>query len=176
MSLPALSWLDAYKKAPFVPGYPDDVRTFYAPVDDVHGALVVLAESAYKSLVIAMYGYDDQDLADVVKGKLADPAIYVQLTLDSSQAAGAHEKGILAAEQYPSSSVAVGRSEDGAIMHLKMMIVDGVDLVTGSTNWSAGGETKQDNELTVHRNAARCAEARARIDAIHANIVQAGGH
>ena len=52
---------------------------------------------------------------------------------------------------------------------MKLLIIDGIDLVSGSTNWSGGGQTRQDNELTVVRDAVRCAEARARIDAIHLN-------
>jgi len=173
MALPSLSSLDRHKAGPFPPGYPAGVRTFFAPVDDVHGVLCDLLGSAVSSLVIAMYGFADEDLADLVKAKMADPACFVSLTLDSSQAAGAHERGILADRGYPATSVAVGRSEGHAIMHLKMTIIDGVDAVTGSTNWSAGGEARQDNQLTVIRDPLVAAEARARIDAIHANMLAA---
>lgn len=166
-----LTVLDKFKAEPFPPGYPTSHRSFYSPVDDVHGALLAVLGAARKSLVIAMYGFDDDDLATLITEKLNNEGVFVQLTLDSSQAGGVHEKAILARESYPSSMVAVGRSEKGAIMHMKECIVDGVVLVNGSTNWSGGGESKQDNQLTVISDAYVCAEARARIDAIHANMV-----
>lgn len=162
--------LDRYKQAVFPPGYPPRVRTFYAPVDDVHGALVWMLSAAQKSLVVAMYGFDDEELAGVIKQKMADPNIFVQLTLDSSQAAGVHERNLLVAQGYPATSVAIGSSEHGRIMHMKEFIVDGVVLGTGSTNWSDAGERLQDNQLTIIADACVAAEARARIDTIHANI------
>ena len=173
VALTSLADLDVHSVTGFPPGTPDNLRTFFSPVDDVHGALVALLKSATQSLVVAMYGFDDQELADSLLEKLNDEHVFVQLTLDSSQAAGVHEKRILAAENYPASSVAVGRSEKGAIMHLKLCVVDGVDTVTGSTNWSAGGEDAQDNQLTVIRDPLHAAKARARIDAIHTHMLNA---
>ena len=166
-----LSVLDTFAAAPFPPGYPVDRRTFYAPVDDVHGALVQIVESAQRSIVLAMYGFDDEELASVIKDKLTNENVYVQLTFDSSQAGGVHERALLTQESYPSSSVAVGRSERGAIMHMKELVIDGTVLVTGSTNWSDGGESKQDNQLTVEINPVAASMATARIGAIHANML-----
>lgn len=175
MALDSLGQLDKYSVTGFPPGSLPTLRTFFAPVDDVHGVLADLVRSASLSLVLAMYGLDDKELADALLEKLNAEHIPVQLTLDSSQAAGVHEKRILAAESYPASSIAVGRSEKGAIMHLKMVIVDGLDVGTGSTNWSAGGESLQDNQLTVIRDPLLAAKSRSRIDAIHQHMLQAKG-
>jgi phosphatidylserine/phosphatidylglycerophosphate/cardiolipin synthase-like enzyme len=54
-----------------------------------------------------------------------------------------------------------------AISHLKIVIVDGVYTVKGSTNWSLSGEQQQDNELTLSRNAVVAAETRAILDLNH---------
>jgi phosphatidylserine/phosphatidylglycerophosphate/cardiolipin synthase-like enzyme len=166
-----LSSLDGFKASPFPPGYAENCRTFYSPVDDVHGALATVLESAQETLLIGMYGFDDDALAEIVKDKLADPSCYVQISLDSSQAGGVHERKLLTQMDYPASSIAVGTSERGKIMHLKEAVIDGAVVITGSTNWSLCAEVEQDNALTIISDPFIAAEASARLNAIHAHML-----
>jgi phosphatidylserine/phosphatidylglycerophosphate/cardiolipin synthase-like enzyme len=154
----------------FLDGYPDDQRTFFAPRDNIHGLLVALLSSAQHSIVVNMFGYDDDELNQIIQAKLADDHVYVQMSLDRSQAAGQHEKEILAkwANDGFGNSIAIGTSSvHNAISHLKIVIIDGVYTVKGSTNWSLSGEQQQDNELTLSRNAVIAAETRAVLDLNH---------
>jgi phosphatidylserine/phosphatidylglycerophosphate/cardiolipin synthase-like enzyme len=168
-----LTGLDQYAAGGFAADWAPGYRVFYSPIDDVHSVLKDCLTAAKQSVALTMYGFDDDELADIIRQKLEDPAISVQLTLDSSQAGGVHERTLLAKEGYPASVVAVGRSEKGAIMHQKILVVDGILSVTGSTNWSTQGESKQDNECSVHLDRAFAAKARARADAIHAHMLAA---
>src|SRR5258708_16722577 len=154
----------------FLDGYPDDQRTFFAPRDNVHGLLVTLLGSAQHSIVVNMFGYDDDELNKIIQTKLADEKVYVQMSLDRSQASGVHEKQILAqwGNDAFGNSVAIGTSSvHNAISPLKIVIVDGVYTVKGSTNWSLSGEQQQDHELPLSRNAVGAAETRAILDLNH---------
>ncbi|HYB88605.1 MAG TPA: phospholipase D-like domain-containing protein [Streptosporangiaceae bacterium] len=154
----------------FLDGYPDDQRTFFSPRDKIHDLLVALLGSAQHSIVVNMFGYDDDELNNIIQGKLDDEHIFVQMSLDRSQAAGVHEKDILAkwSNEAFGNSIAIGTSSvHNAISHLKIVIVDGVYTVKGSTNWSLSGEQQQDNELTLSRNAVIAAETRAILDINH---------
>jgi hypothetical protein len=167
--------LDKYKATrPVDPNYQSDTRRFYSPWDDVHGVIMAVLAEVRTSFVLSMFGYDDDEAAEVIDGFMRNPDIYSQVTLDSSQAGGVHEKAILTKyrAEMEGNSVAIGRSEKGAIIHRKMLIVNGVWLVTGSTNWSMSGEQKQDNELTVTNNALACAEARHILDLAHTKVLK----
>src|SRR5215212_949921 len=118
--------LDQFKaEKRFLDGYPPETRTFFSPRDDVHGVLTSLLASAQRSIVINMYGYDDDDLDEIIRGKLGTDHVYVQMSLDKSQAGGVHEKRLL--EQWSNdsfgNSIAIGNSARSAISHLKICIV-----------------------------------------------------
>ena len=169
---PPFNWDDLaqYKREKrFLDHYPIDFRTFWSPRDDLHGLLVALLSSTQRSLVLNMFGYDDDELDEIIRGKLHDEHVYVQMSLDKSQSGGKHEKAILAKWDNDDfgNSIAIGQSEKHAISHLKILIVDGIYTVKGSTNWSLSGEGKQDNELTLSRNPVIAAETRAVLDLNH---------
>jgi phosphatidylserine/phosphatidylglycerophosphate/cardiolipin synthase-like enzyme len=173
LRLPTFEWGDlAQYKAEkrFLDGYPPDYRTFFAPRDTIHPMLASLLSSAQRSIVMNMFGYDDDELDEIIRHKLGEEHVYVQLSLDSRQASGKHAKEILArwSNDEFGNSVAIGTSSvHHAISHLKVLIVDGVYTVTGSTNWSLSGEEEQDNQLTIDRNAVIAAETRAVLDLNH---------
>jgi phosphatidylserine/phosphatidylglycerophosphate/cardiolipin synthase-like enzyme len=156
------------------PSQAADTWMLYSPVDKVHEALVTVLASAEHSVVVAMYGFDDDELAEILREKLEDPNVFVSVTLDRSQAGGVHERELLAKFRHEDmgNSIAIGTSEKGAIMHRKMAIVDGLWLIAGSTNWSASGESKQDNELTIHRSPDLCRRARSILDIEHDHALQ----
>jgi phosphatidylserine/phosphatidylglycerophosphate/cardiolipin synthase-like enzyme len=154
----------------FLDGYPSEQRSFFSPRDHVHPLLASLLASAQHSIVLNMYGYDDPELDELIRGKLDSKHVYVQMSLDKSQAGGVHEKELLAkwSNDGFGNSIAIGTSEvHHAISHLKVLIVDGVYTVTGSTNWSISGESEQDNQLTLSRNAVVASELRAVLDLNH---------
>jgi phosphatidylserine/phosphatidylglycerophosphate/cardiolipin synthase-like enzyme len=162
---------------PWPTGYPDDQRSFFSPVDGdgIHRLLVDLVTGAEHSLVLNMYGYADVAVDTEIQAKATDARVYVQMSLDSSQAAGAHEREILARWNHDAvgTSIAIGRSARNAISHLKVLIVDGLYVVTGSTNFSISGETLQDNQLLLIRNALVAAQYRSILDVTHDLMLKA---
>lgn len=156
-------WTDLgqYKAAgSFPPDYPDNVRRFYSPYDKVHDVLRLLLGSAKQSLLVGMYGEDDQDLTDLIIKAAENPKVFVQINLDKTQAAGLAEKGLVAKLQAcPATRVAIGQSEFHRINHVKMAVVDYRLVLSGSTNWSSDGEGKQNNEATITNDLVIAAEA-----------------
>lgn len=166
--------LDRFKPSGFDANYQADTRRFYSPWDDTHPVIMAVLGEVRTSLILSMFGFTDIDAAHAVDKALRTPTVYTQVTLDSTQYGGKTEHELL--EQFrwdhEGNSVAIGRSEKGEIIHRKMLIVNGVWLVTGSTNWSLNGEQRQDNELTVTYNAVACAEARHILDLSHTKALK----
>ena len=180
VSASAFAWANAHTyrtgAAPWPDGYPAESATYFSPEDGpgIHRLIVDLINVARHSVVLNIYGYDDDDADAALHEKTADPNVYFQMNLDSSQAGGVHERALLAKWNHQSvgTSIAIGRSAKHAISHLKVMIVDGLYVVSGSTNWSLSGEQQQDNQLTVTQNAVLAAQYRSILDVNHTEMLK----
>ena len=165
--------LSGYKATPFPPDYPSNVKHLFAPVDRVHDAFVALCSPGdLSSLDASVYGWDDETIDGLFQHALEQNHVPVTLCLDSSQAGGVHEKVILA--KWPTgllgNDVVIGRSEKGAINHDKLIVVNRVLTICGSTNLSDGGEGKQNNEAAIVYDRAFAGEVVNRIQIIHSQM------
>jgi hypothetical protein len=122
-----------------------DFHLFYVGRDNVHEILKYVLSRCSVSLYLNMFGYDDDELNQILMGKVMDPAVTVLITLDKSQAGGVHEKALIAADQKQNladfnTHFVVGQSQTGQISHTKGFVADGKVGGEGSTNWSSAGE------------------------------------
>ena len=173
----------------FPAGDSSDFRVLYVGRDDVHGALKYLLARCSRSLRLNMFGYDDDELDQIIQGLVASEHVMVQGTLDKSQASGVHERKILAGwDTAMRNSFAVGQSGTHQISHTKGGVIDGVVAFEGSTNWSASGEgtivatdgsnvgrKAQNNTLAVYVHPVQIAHFTDELDLEHAIALQQQG-
>jgi hypothetical protein len=122
-----------------------DFHLFYVGRDDVHGILKHVLSRVSVSLYLNMFGFDDDELNEILKKIAVDPTITMLVTLDKSQASGSHEKALLDADRKLdlalfNTHVAIGQSLTHQISHTKGFVADGKVAGEGSTNWSVSGE------------------------------------
>jgi len=163
-----------------------DVHVFYAGRDDVHSVLKHLLSRVTTSIYLNMFGYDDNELNDILMAKVLDPNITMLVTLDKSQAGGVHEKALLDADRASNLAAfnthfVTGQSATHQISHTKGAVLDGKIAFEGSTNWSVSGEgtfvipgqaggngyKSQNNTLCVITDEDTCARFSAELVAEH---------
>jgi hypothetical protein len=122
-----------------------DFHLFYVGRDDVHDILKYVLSRVSVSLYLNMFGYDDDELNDILMAKANDPSVIMMITLDQSQAGGKHEKALLNSDIAKDPAkfntyFVIGQSATHQISHTKGFVADGKVGGEGSTNWSASGE------------------------------------
>jgi hypothetical protein len=122
-----------------------DFHLFYVGRDDVHDILKYVLSRVSVSLYINMFGYDDDELNDILMAIASDPTVTMLITLDKSQAGGKHEKALLDADRAKdlkkfNTYFTIGQSATHQISHTKGFVADGKVAGEGSTNWSISGE------------------------------------
>ncbi|WP_225725454.1 MULTISPECIES: hypothetical protein [unclassified Nocardia] len=164
-----------------------DAYLFLVGRDDVHGVLKTLLGQESLQIKLSMFGYDDDELNDIVLAKLHDGRVHVQVSLDRSQAKGVHERKLLDADRRLdpvgfANSVVVTDSPTHQILHTKGGVLAGQGIAfEGSTNWSASGEgigialkgraacgfKAQANTVVVSTNPVLVSRLSARLDVEH---------
>lgn len=122
-----------------------DFHLFYVGRDDVHEILKHILSRVSVSLYMNMFGFDDEELNDILMQLANDSSVVMMITLDKSQAGGVHEKRLLDSDAAKNPHAfntyfVIGESATHQISHTKGFVADGRVGGEGSTNWSASGE------------------------------------
>jgi hypothetical protein len=131
-----------------------DFHLFYVGRDNVHDILKHVLSRVSVSLYLNMFGYDDDELNDILMKIALDDTITMLVTLDKSQAGGKHERALLDLDrkknlalfdthfvtQAHAREFVIGQSATHQISHTKGFVADGKVAGEGSTNWSVAGE------------------------------------
>ena len=129
----------------YSPTSSNDFHQFYVGRDNVHDILKYVLSRVRVSLYLNMFGFDDDELNDILMQKAKDPNVAMLITLDRSQAGGMHEKALLDADQQISLSglnthFVSGISSTHQFGQTKGFVADSVVGGQGSPNWSRSGE------------------------------------
>jgi hypothetical protein len=122
-----------------------DFHLFYVGRDDVHDILKHILSRVSVSLYLNMFGFDDEELDDIMMAYAEDPSVPMLITLEKSQAGGVHERKLLDSDiaRNPTkfnTYFVIGQSATHQISHSKGFVADGNVGGEGSTNWSVSGE------------------------------------
>jgi phosphatidylserine/phosphatidylglycerophosphate/cardiolipin synthase-like enzyme len=122
------------------------VETYFAPEDGVEAKLVDLVNRAQTSVFILAYSFTSNDLAESLLAAQAR-GVEIRGVMDASQAANAGGEY----ERLLASSIEIRLDGEDGNMHHKVLIIDGEIVVTGSYNFSANADRRNDeNVLVIH--------------------------
>jgi len=141
------------------------VEIHYAPAENLETIDAALIDSAQHEIDLAGYVLTDWKLIAALT-RAADRGVAINIYLD----------GGMISEDTPSQplkdlavtpDVAIKIKPKGApLMHLKSFEIDGTLLRTGSANFSASGEKRQDNDLVIVKSFAAAADFKRTFEII----------
>ena len=125
----------------------NSIRIHFCPEDRCGDAVVSAIEGAKKSISVAMYSFTNRDIAyalsDAVKKGL-DVRVY----LNSDQRGEKYSK----AKFLEKKGAALKFHNHEGLMHNKFAVIDDSIVITGSFNWTASADKRNDENLLFINN------------------------
>ena len=130
-------------------------QVYFSPHGGCTEAIVKNLGQAEKTVLVQAYSFTSEPIADALVNA-HKRGVKVQVLLDKSQRHGKGSKlGLLVDAGIP-----VSVDAKHSIAHNKVMIIDGVTVITGSFNFTSAAEDKNAENLLVTRNKALAAQYR----------------
>ncbi len=124
------------------------IDVYFSLVNDPEGAIIQELDKANETIDMAMYYFTDRDLANAVIDA-HDRGVRVRIYLDKDQEVAKYSKS----RYMVKYGVPVLYSSNPYIMHHKFCVIDNEVVVTGSYNWTASADTRNNENLLVIHDA-----------------------
>ena len=144
-----------FLSSPFCSAF-GEIEVYFSPNGGAAHALIKRIEGAKKSIDVAMYAFTSSDLAWALV-KAHEKGIDVRVLLDGDFIKNKYSKHNFLSKR--GVNVRIDKShllQPGKIkgcMHHKFAIIDDKILITGSYNWTASAEKRNDENLLIFNNA-----------------------
>lgn len=125
------------------------IEVYFSPNGGAEQAVVRAIKDAEKSIDIAMYYFTSNEITWVVV-EAHEKGRAIRVYLDESQRTEECSKSRFLAER----GIPVRFEKGGGLMHNKFAVIDGQVLITGSFNWTASAEERNDGNLLIIGDAA----------------------
>lgn len=139
----------------------DSLEIYFCPEDRCEDALVSLIANSKKSINVAMYIFTSRDSAYALVDA-AKRGVEVRVYLNNDQRNEKYSKaGFLRKKGIP-----VKLHDHDGLMHNKFAIIDEEIVATGSFNWTASADTRNDENLVLIKNKKASEAYKKKFDAL----------
>ncbi|MBI5043863.1 MAG: phospholipase D family protein [Nitrospirae bacterium] len=125
----------------------NSIKIHFCPEDRCENAVVSAIEGAKKSISVAMYSFTNRDIAYALSDA-AKKGLDVKVYLNSDQRDEKYSK----AQFLKKKGIAVKFHDHDGLMHNKFAVIDDNIIITGSFNWTASADKRNDENLLLINN------------------------
>lgn len=121
------------------------VETYFSPDDGVAARLLELLQGAQESIYFLAFSFTSDDLAQVMRDR-ADAGVAVSGVMEDAQVQSNQGTEF---DLFVQSGLDVRRDGNSGQMHHKIIIIDRSIVITGSYNFTASAEDRNDENLVI---------------------------
>ncbi len=121
------------------------IETYFSPDDGVAARLVELLQGAQESIRFLAYSFTSDEIAQAMRDRHA-AGVTVKGVMDDSQVKSNQGTEF---DLFVQSGLDVRRDGNKGLMHHKVIVIDRAIVVTGSYNFTASAENRNDENLVV---------------------------
>lgn len=121
------------------------VETYFSPDDSVAARLLELLQGAQESIYFLAFSFTSDDIAQVMRDR-ADAGVAVSGVMEDAQVKSNQGTEF---DLFVQSGLDVRRDGNSGQMHHKVIIIDRSIVITGSYNFTASAEDRNDENLVI---------------------------